>query len=278
MTEPTAPGSPTPRPVPDLGFFGPAGPARSQLPLPPNPPAVLPSQPAEAPNLFAPPAGQFGPPPVAPFGAGSPAVYAPYPAVQQRGGLPGWAIAAICVPVVLIVMAILAAIAIPTFLDQRERASAEATTITLPEAVEGLPRSTDPEELARLESMLHNFPAGMSEPHGFVYSDGASHRIVVVSARFPYAAGPAELRNLFAGFDDGLAPNAPPGVTMSEPFDREPGRLGGRIRCSTMSGAASGQLCTAADAVSMLTIVDVSAGATDPDLPRRVREAVVSRR
>jgi hypothetical protein len=185
---------------------------------------------------------------------------------------------AICVPVVLLVMAILAAVAIPTFLDQRERARAEATTIVLPATVEGLPRLTDPEEQARLQSMLGSFPAEVREPQAIIYSDGASRRIVVVSARFPEPAGPADLRNLVAGFDDGLVSNAPPGVTMSEPFDREPGRLGGRIRCATMSGAANGQMCTAADSVSMLTIVDVSPGPPDPDLPRRVREAVISRR
>ncbi len=191
--------------------------------------------------------------------------------------MPGWAIALIAVVVSVFIVLVLAAIAIPTFLDQRERERAAATnTIVLPATIEGLPRSTDTEQQASLQSLLDGMPSELRDPQGAIYSDGAAHTIVVMSGRFPQPAGRADMRDLMAGFDDGLVSNAPPGVTMSDPSDREPGRLGGRIRCATMSGAASGQICMAADSASMLSITDVSP-APDPDLPRRVREAVIHR-
>ena len=83
------------------------------------------------------PPSQFGaPPPHVPFGA--PAGYGqpPYPPVQRRG-LPVWAIVAICVPVVVVVLGVLAAIAIPVFLNQR-------STPVMPDSIRGVARSTDP--------------------------------------------------------------------------------------------------------------------------------------
>jgi hypothetical protein len=204
--------------------------------------------------------------------------YSPYPAIQHRGGMPGWAIALIAVAVSVLIVMVLAAIAIPTFLDQREKERAEATTTFVwPATIEGLPQSTDTDELASLQDTVNNFPAEARDPQSGIYTDGTTRRIVLVSALFPRPAGRADMRDLFAGFEDGLVSNAPPGVTMSEPFDREPGRLGGRIRCATMSGAVNGQLCMAADSASMLTIVDVSPGQPDPELPRRVRETLIHR-
>jgi hypothetical protein len=272
VTEQTPSAGGAPRPVPDLGFFGnPVAPAGSQPPPP--------SQFGPPPGQFGPPPGQFGAPPVTPFGAGPQPVYSPYLAVQQRGGMPGWVIALIAGGVSLFIVLVLAAVAIPTFLEQRDRERAEATTtFAWPATIEGLPQSTDMEELASLQdATVSNLPTEARDPQSSIYTDGTTRRIVLVSAFFPRPAGRADMRDLFAGFEDGLASNPPPGVTMSEPFDREPGRLGGRIRCATMSGALSGQFCMAADSASMLTIVDVSPGTPDPDLPRRVRETVVRR-
>ena len=56
---------------------------------------------------------------------------------MQRRGLPVWAIVAICVPAGLVVLGILAAIAIPVFLNQR-------STPVMPDSIRGVARSTDP--------------------------------------------------------------------------------------------------------------------------------------
>jgi hypothetical protein len=131
----------------DYGFFTTApAPAPTQFGGPPAqsaPPASpVPQQPALA--QFGPPASpvpqqpapaQFGPPasPVAAPGQFGPP---PYPPVQRRG-LPVWAIVAICVPAAFVVLGILAAIAIPVFLNQR-------STPVMPNSISGVPRSTDP--------------------------------------------------------------------------------------------------------------------------------------
>jgi hypothetical protein len=115
-------------------------------------PAAAPTQFAGPPaSATAPPPGQalpqaahdqFGPPPAArpapPVAHGSPPVYGqpPYPPAP-RGGLPVWAIVAICVPAALVVLGILAAIAIPVFLNQR-------STPVMPDSIRGVSRSTDP--------------------------------------------------------------------------------------------------------------------------------------
>jgi hypothetical protein len=141
----------TPKESAPSHFGGPSG-APSQFggpppaPAPPAPraaPAYLPPA-AAAPAIPAqatPAAGnQFGPPPsplAQPWQSGPPAAPGqPYPAVARRG-LPAWAIVAICVPVGFIFLGILAAIAIPVFLNAR-------STPVMPESVHGVGRTSDP--------------------------------------------------------------------------------------------------------------------------------------
>jgi hypothetical protein len=86
-----------------------------------------------------PPPGQFGgPPPPGQFGGPPPIYAAPEYSPGKRGGLPVWAIVAICIPAGLVVLGILAAIAIPVFLNQRNTPVAPAT-------LGGLATSTDPQ-------------------------------------------------------------------------------------------------------------------------------------
>jgi hypothetical protein len=112
-------------------FGGPPGPAPApgQLGAPPpqfGPPTQLgppPPQFGPPPPQFGPPPPQFGPPPPqfgAPASFGAQPTYGPppYPPAPRRG-LPAWAIVAICVPAGLVVLGILAAIAIPVFLNHR---------------------------------------------------------------------------------------------------------------------------------------------------------------
>jgi hypothetical protein len=91
-----------------------------------------PSMPGQAPQ------GQFGavPPPPPPFGAA--AIYAqPSYAPAPRRGLPVWAIVAICVPVALVAVGVLAAIAIPVLVNQR-------SAPVMPATLGGLSVATDP--------------------------------------------------------------------------------------------------------------------------------------
>jgi hypothetical protein len=114
----------------------PAPATRPAAPYLPPATAVL-AIPAQA---TAPPANEFGPPPsplAQPWQSGPPPAPGQAYALAPRSGMPAWAIVAICVPVGLIFIGILAAIAIPVFLNQR-------STPVMPDTVRGIARTTDP--------------------------------------------------------------------------------------------------------------------------------------
>jgi hypothetical protein len=153
VTEQDTPQGATPRPIPDLGFFaGPAKPRGSSsfggAPAPPPSGSPAPSR------FSAPSVNQFGSPPAAPQFAPPVQFNAPGGFPQQpyaygppkRGGLPVWAIVAICVPLAFIGIGILAAIAIPVFLNSRSAPVA-------PAQLGGLSQSTDPQMNRAVESI-----------------------------------------------------------------------------------------------------------------------------
>ena len=185
----------------------------------------------------------------------------------------------ICVPVVIFVLAALAAIAIPTFLNERNKAAAAATTVTLPDAVDGLERLRTAEADATIEAQLNSLPTDLlKDAQGAAYSDGDTHTVWVQVARFNRVVNPSDVDEAIVGFQKGVASDLPPGVTATERQDRPSGPLGGRISCTTLSGETTGQICVAVDSATMLVVVDVAPSSSiDPDLPRRVREAVVHR-
>jgi hypothetical protein len=150
VTEQETPQGSTPRPIPDLGFF--AGPALPHgISSFGSAPAQPPSSPPAPSRFSTPSVNQFGTAPTAPFGP-PPQVYGPggYPpqpyGPPKRGGLPVWAIVAICVPTVFIVLGILAAIAIPVFLNVRN-------TPVAPDQLGGLSASTDPQMNRTVEAI-----------------------------------------------------------------------------------------------------------------------------
>jgi hypothetical protein len=88
--------------------------------------------------------------------------------------MPVWLIVAICVPVGLIFVGILAAIAIPVFLNQR-------STPVMPDNVRGVARTTDPVLTQTAQStrdgLLRNNPKGKIDVAG--YGDMKSGYVVV---------------------------------------------------------------------------------------------------
>jgi hypothetical protein len=172
VTEQEPPQGGQPRPIPDLGFF--AGPAKPRGAISSfgSAPAQPPSSPPAPSRFSTPSANQFGSTPPAPFDPpaqftgpggypqpphayGPPQPYAygpPQPYAYgppRRGGLPVWAIIAICVPTVFIVLGILAAIAIPVFLNVRN-------TPVAPDQLGGLTASTDPQMTQAVASIRNS--------------------------------------------------------------------------------------------------------------------------
>jgi hypothetical protein len=145
--------------------------------------------PAPAPAApYVPPHSQYGAPPTQ---YGAPPMFGPGPySPPQRSGLPVWAIVAICVPAALIVVGILAAIAIPVFLNQRN------TPVT-PDRLGGLSRSTDPVLNGALDSMQ-----GLLGKNTGVRSTAAAYGVVaegyVLVAFNANTAADAQFRDLGA--------------------------------------------------------------------------------
>jgi hypothetical protein len=263
----------------DYGFFAstPAG-APSQLGGQPagamSPPAAAsPGQPAP---------GQYSPPPPAPPGPfGAPPPYGPpaYPA-PPRSGLPVWAIVAICVPVAFVMLGILAAIAIPVFLNQRDKAVAAATSVSLPDEIAGLSPSGEATLRDQLEGMENSLPrcGCFGRPQATVYIDpGRTHALTVGAARVTTVFHSADQASFVRGFWDSVQ-SSPAGANVGEPQEQDAGKLGGILSCAALTGRLTGEICVAVDAGSFFFTSDVyQGGAVDRSLPRTAREAVVHR-
>lgn len=234
----------------------------------------------------APPAApsQFGPPPVGPMAPpptfGAPPVYGQQPyQPAQRSGLPVWAIVAICVPVVLVVLAIVASIAIPVFLTQRDKAVAAATTVSIPDQLNGMSTSANADLRAQVQGLFSSMPSCtcFDPPVTSIYTDaGNTHAVVVgaakVNSRFSADARATFVRNFWQSV------RSSSGAQVGEARDEDAGKLGGTMSCASLAGGATGQICVAVDAGSFFFIADTyQGGAVDPAVPGIAREALVHR-
>lgn len=235
---------------------------------PAAPPYTPPAPPSTPPGWAAPPVHAVPSYPAAPHQAwGTPQVpqqqawgtpYAP-----PREGLHPALIAVIAGVGAVVVMGVLAAIAIPVFLNQRDLA--RSTVVTAPEQVLGMPRLTDPLSAAA-ESRMQGLP-GPGDHVAGVYGTG-DVRVVVGAARYHLTPGDQD-----SYLDAAVAEATSQGVTLA---DVEEGRLGGTLRCGTSSGAAM-TICVFVDGGSYGVVV-VTGAVEDPSgTARAAREAFVRR-
>jgi hypothetical protein len=230
------------------------------------------------PAFQAPPAFQTAPP----FG-GVPPAPGPYVhpyAPPTRGGLPGWAIALICAGGGLVMLMIVAAVVIPVFLHQRDAAVAKATTLSPAAQVGGLTQYTDP----RMQQVTDQMTVGLSACGCFGPAVTSSyqvpdrtHQLVVIGAKFTRPAGSQVRESFQRGFWNGAHSSMP---TLGPASDKDPGRLGGTLRCAPVSsGGAAGQLCASVDAGAVVILVEMDSTGhqPDPDLIVTARESMEHR-
>jgi hypothetical protein len=202
-----------------------------------------------------------------------------YPPVR-RPGRPPWAIVAICVPAVLVSFAILAAVAIPTFLNQRDKAIAAETTVAMPVELVGLPPSPDTAARQRLQGQLENLKhcGCLSLPVAEVYADaGQTHTLFIAAATLTAPFHSDDRAEFVRGFWH-ASRSAAGNAAVGEPQDRDPGKLGGTLSCAPLIGDVSGVTCVAIDAGSVVVLTDIQPGSlVSSALPTRAREAVVHR-
>jgi hypothetical protein len=165
-----------------------------------------------------------------------------------------------------VLLGILAAIAIPVFLNQRAKGEAAATTVTIPAQVVGLSRLTDAQSL-RLEQQLKNQPG---QPQVGVYGVQGSVRAAVAVSR--HAMTTADINSFLSGAESSFQ-NKGVAVSFS---DAPTGHFGGVMRCATVA-VPHVTVCLFADhgAYGTVSLYGPSAGRSDTALA--VREAVEHR-
>ncbi len=232
-------------------------------------PTVPPTGPATGPAA-GPVTGPAGPAPYGQSQFGAPPPPPPYVAyAPPRAGMSTGAKVAIALGgsvAGLVVLGILAAIAIPVFLNQKAKSDAQGITISLPTQVAGYPRMTGAED-AQVQGLVAGLPAEAAGAQGAAYGVGRPSIIVI--------AGQHVSRPDFqAGFLDGVAKaEARAGVTQV-PVDAGP--LGGHMRCgAAIDGTRTD--CAFADAGSYGAIDVVGTGADALALVQQVRAAVESK-
>lgn len=219
----------------------------------------------------------------------------PLPGVVARGfrparsGVPRWLTAVIGSGLAVVVLAVVAAVAIPIW--RSESVKAAALTVRAPAAVGDLPvlpaaALGDLEALADEVRFARALPDGISAGYGSGSRGGASVHVVAFAtpARVDRAAAAAYATRLAEGVT-GLAPTGGAYAPVA------PGRWGGEFGCLT--GPSRATACYAVNDRSWVTVVvlpatdsgtDSGAGAggtPDPDavrMARDTRDAVVTQR
>lgn len=166
---------------------------------------------------------------------------------------------------VLVIVGIMTAIAIPVFLNQRAKATAAGTTMTLPATIGARQQLSDQASTDLARQLLAEMPQGTKLA---VYGAPGDPSLVVYLYRQYLPAH--EDAAFVAGVAKGAA-NA--GVTMHE---ADPGRLGGAARCGAVVGGGATH-CVYADTAGAVGVVVRGEGAAAEYEAVSVREQVEHR-
>lgn len=184
-----------------------------------------------------------------------------------------------CIVAGFFVVGIGAAIAIPVFLNQRLKATAAATTVTMPDQIGVLTRATGP----AAESLLKGFAATedptLSDQQSGVFVDSTGQvAAIVIVARFRNVATTSERAQASADFWGGVQRSAQ--GTLEPRVNVAPGPLGGEVSCARVSPPAGAQVaCIALDPGALVVTFQPASTSAKPDhsFVGQARSAVVHR-
>jgi hypothetical protein len=180
------------------------------------------------------------------------------------------AIAVACAVGGLVILGILAAIAIPVFLDQRAKAAAAGITVTIPETIGGYDRLHDASATALERQLLSPDTPG----HGTAAVYGTNGHIAASVSIWTHPMTSRARAQFLAGAERGAATQGD--GKLSAFTDADPGSLGGQMRCAQLSNVVT--LCMFADAGaygSLMVGQPLTSGAA---FAVQMREAVEHRR
>ncbi len=194
--------------------------------------------------------------------------------------MPGWAIALIAVVAGVFLVMVLAAVAIPTFLDQRVRAH----TPQIPDRIGELTRSGDA-SLQRETQAVADQAVNQRGRQGAAFVDATGTRqVFVYTGAFVTPKSQAELAEYERGYWQGISSSLPEGYVVGPATAQPSLTYDGLMTCSfVLADEADGQVpvrraCLALDPWSSVSTIDLSAtGEWDPALIDTVREAVQPR-
>ena len=186
------------------------------------------------------------------FGAPQPG-YVPwsYPApAQQRSRFPVWAIVILACAGGLVMVLVLAAVAIPVFLNQRNKSAAAGYTVSTPDQVDGFSRSTVGRAKTAIDATMGSLsPAEAARTTALVYTDSSGTiRVLVVVEKRVVPVG--QVDDAIAGEEHGFGQST--GTSLR--FDPvSTGSLGGQMECSVMDARRS--VCMFANAGSFGSVI-----------------------
>jgi hypothetical protein len=234
--------------------------------FPPPRPASYPGPPTGQPS--GPPSGSPGGPHLGPgsvvprqsSGSGRP---------PPGRGMPRWLIGLIATGVAVFLLAIVAAVAVPVFLDQRLKAEFQATTVKLPAELNGQKRNTG----AQARTVARTFAVeGIGVEDVAVYGPVGPKAVIILALKPPAAMSSTRQEVERADIERSFTAQ---GTTLALHAEPDPGPLGGWIGCG--STAAGLEVCLATSAGSLITVIS-AAGTGDPVARlRQARAATVTR-
>ena len=163
----------------------------------------------------------------------------------------------------LIIVGILAAIAIPVFLNQRAKAEAAAVHVAIPESAAGLQR-LHTETASSIEQTLMQ-PGTPGTHYAAVYGTGG--RMVASVGISTHTMLPGDRKAFLRGAKEGTSSGF---VGSFAPVDA--GKLGGDFQCA--SAGKAGVICLFADAGSYGVVTVNRDYTTGVAMARQIREAV----
>jgi len=282
----------------DLGFFAgapgpsqPSGQAPSQFGGPP-PSQFGGASAYESPSRFgSPAASQFGAAPQPQFGGPAPTQFgttpfghAPPTAPASSGSrLPRWAVVTLVSAGALFAVAVIAAIAVPVYLNMHAKSIADSTTIATPAQIGDFSQATDQRALGAAQQfqqqmMADEGPARMKEVLAAIYQQG-SIRALVVAGRPTKAMTEADQGKFIQGFVDGYERSSGVPPVMSPVVKGSLSGLGGLFSCAQVEvGNTVDVLCLATSPGAFeVILVEGAAYSEATDIAITLREGVEHR-
>lgn len=166
-----------------------------------------------------------------------------------------------------VMIGILAAIAIPVFLEQRAKGVAAQTMVEIPSVAAGLPLRVDAVN-DRLAQSLRDISLPGEHLAGAYGGRTQAEAIVGITKQ---RMSPADQRDYLAGSENAVAEGSADGALFG---DVAPGSLGGRLRCSS---APTRTICLFVDAGAYGSVVVFGTPERGQALARDLRAAVEHR-